>query len=309
MYWGRVYFALQAVGGAAWWMAVAASDVVRQSTLGGLDPLMVAALDIPLFVVASGVAALGVRGAAWIAASWTVAVALALAVYSTVTTEAGWGVILMFPAAGGSVIALCLLVAGRVPTAWIAAGPFAFRPASARGSSAVHLGATFLQIALFWGFFLGVLPVLIAMLEQRWGVGIPVTAAVPAAGFVVFVLASALGVWSAITMATIGRGTPLPAAMPNRLVIAGPYVFVRNPMAMSGIVQGAAVGFVLSSWLVVAYALVGSLLWNYAVRPLEERDLEQRFGEAYRQYRDSVWCWIPRLPSAHNSAVGEGARR
>lgn len=121
---------------------------------------------------------------------------------------------------------------------------------------------------LFWGFFLVAVPV---------------------------VPASALGVWSALTMATRGRGTPLPIAMPNGLVVDGPYRLVRNPMAVAGIVQGVAVGTILSSWLVVVYAVVGSVFWNYAVRPREEADLEARFGHDYRRYRERVRCWIPQF--------------
>jgi protein-S-isoprenylcysteine O-methyltransferase Ste14 len=96
-------------------------------------------------------------------------------------------------------------------------------------------------------------------------------------------------------MSSRGAGTPLPSAMPNHLVIAGPYRWVRNPMAVAGITQGVAVGLVLGSWLVIAYSMIGSLLWNYAVRPLEEADLEERFGAEFRQYRDAVRCWIPRV--------------
>ena len=108
--------------------------------------------------------------------------------------------------------------------------------------------------------------------------------------FVVLVLASGLGLWSAFAMSTRGGGTPLPAAMPNRLVIAGPYRFVRNPMALAGIVQGAAVGLIASSWLVVLYALLGSLVWNHVARPHEEADLERRFGPEFTAYRDAVRC-------------------
>lgn len=99
-------------------------------------------------------------------------------------------------------------------------------------------------------------------------------------------------------MSTLGNGTPLPSAMPNHLVIAGPYRWIRNPMAAAGILQGAAVGVILQSWLVVAYAVVGSLVWNYVVRPLEESDLEERFGEEFRQYRDAVRCWVPGVSRA-----------
>jgi protein-S-isoprenylcysteine O-methyltransferase Ste14 len=185
---------------------------------------------------------------------------------------------------------------GRIPTDWIIRGPFAFRPARS-AAAANHVAATFGQIVLFWGFFLGALPLLIAWLEHRWAVTLSLPAVLPAIGIVLLLAASALGIWSAIVMSTLGGGTPLPAAMPNRMVIAGPYLWVRNPMAVAGIVQGVAVGLVLSSWLVVAYALAGSLIWNYAVRPHEEADLEQRFGDEFRRYRDTVRCWIPRPPA------------
>ena len=57
---------------------------------------------------------------------WTVFVAIALALYATVTTEAGWGVLVMAAAAGCSLLALSLTVLGRIPTELITAGPFAF---------------------------------------------------------------------------------------------------------------------------------------------------------------------------------------
>jgi protein-S-isoprenylcysteine O-methyltransferase Ste14 len=296
--WARVYFGVQATAGAVWWVAVFASPFVRETTLGSLDAVAIAALDIPLFVLASAVAAFGVKPAAWLNAGWTVLVAGALGVWAAATGEAGWGVLLMVAAAAASVLALALLVLGYIPTRWIVAGPFTFRLAASRDTVAAHLAATFGQIAVFWGFFLGVLPLAVAFLERRWGLDITFPSAAIVAGAIVFTAASALGIWSGITMAVRGDGTPLPAAMPNRLVIAGPYRYIRNPMATAGIVQGAAVGLMLSSWLVIVYAIVGSMIWNYAVRPLEEADLEERFGAEFGRYRDTVRCWVPRLRAA-----------
>ncbi|QYF74476.1 isoprenylcysteine carboxylmethyltransferase family protein [Cryobacterium sp. PAMC25264] len=298
MGWGRTYFAGQAIAGALWWVAVFASPAVREMTLGALNPVAVAVLDIPLFVVASALAAAGVRGAAIVSTGWTILVAVSLAGYATVTAEAGWGVVAMVAASAGSIVALCLVLLGRIPTEWLLRGPFAFRPANARPSHAAHLAATFGQIAVFWGFFLGVIPFVAASLEQRWAIALPFPAVAGALGAVVLVAASLLGIWSALVMSTLGNGTPLPAAMPNALVIAGPYRWVRNPMAVASIVQGAAVGLILSSWVVVVYAVIGALLWNYAIRPHEEADLERRFGVEFRRYRDAVRCWIPRLPVA-----------
>jgi protein-S-isoprenylcysteine O-methyltransferase Ste14 len=296
MRWGPTYFAVQALAGAAWWFAVFTTPLVREATLGGLDPVAVAAFDIPLFVVASAVAAFGVRAAAVVSTCWTSCVAIALAVYATVTTEAGWGVLAMVAATAGSVVALSLVLLGRVPTEWIIKGPFTFRPAAADSGTATHVRSTFRQVVVFWGLFLVVIPLIAALLEQRWAVTLPFPAFANPVGVAILAAASTLGLSSAFVMSTRGSGTPLPSAMPNRLVIAGPYLWVRNPMALSGIVQGVAVGLILSSWLVIVYAIAGSVLWNYAVRPLEESDLEERFGDDYRRYRDTVWCWVPRLP-------------
>ncbi len=273
---------------------------VRQATLGDLDPATVAVFDIPLFVMASAAAAFGVKAAAVVSTGRTGAVCIALAVYATVTTEAGWGVLTMGAATAGSLISLCLVLLGRVPTAWIIRGPFAFRPAN-RSTAATHVASTFGQIVLFWGFFLVVIPLAIAVLEQRWAVALPFPSFAGPVGVALLVLASALGVSSAVVMSTQGDGTPLPSAMPNRLVIAGPYRWIRNPMAVSGIVQGAAVGFILQSWLVVAYAVLGSLVWNYVVRPLEESDLKKRFGKKFQQYCDTVRCWIPHVSKTQRS--------
>lgn len=293
---GRAYFGVQAVAGLAWWIAVFTTPFVREATLGGLDPVLVAVLDLPLFVGASAVAACGVRAATFVATGWTLIVTGGLAVYATVAGEAGWGVLLMAAASVASVVALSLMVLGRVPTEWMLVGPFRFRRADATARTGVHLVATALQIVVFWGTLLGVVPVVIAWLEQRWGLAVDAPGWLFPIGAVVFALASALGIWSAVAMATRGDGTPLPAATANRLVIAGPYRFVRNPMAVAGITQGVAVGLMLGSWLVVVYAIAGGLFWNFVVRPLEESELEARFGDEFRRYRAAVRCWVPRLP-------------
>lgn len=271
-----------------------ALDAVRSATLGDLPAALIAVFDIPLFVLASALVACGIRWAAWIVVPWTSLVAAGMAVYSTATTLAGWGTLLMALAAMASIAAGLVVVCGRAPVEWIVSGPFAFRTADAEGRA--RLAARIVrQMLLFWVLFLGVLPLGIAALESRWMLGLDMPVSVRIGGGALFVAAPALGIWSAASMLVEGEGTPLPAHMARRLVVSGPYRHVRNPMAVAGIAQGVAVGLTLGSWLVVAYALCGSLIWNALVRPQEEADLAQRFGAEFETYRSRVSCWVPRF--------------
>lgn len=295
---GRAYFGLQAVAGAAWWIGVFASETVRRATLGDLDPLLVAAFDIPLFVAASVLAAFGLRWACWIAAPWAVLVAVGLAIYATLAGLAGWGVVCMIAASIGSLGAGLLVVFGRIPSERVLRGPLAFREAGS-ASPGLQLRRTLLQMLGFWAVFLAVLPGIIQFCEFRWALHVELDVQqalrLRAAGLALLVAMSGLGLWSAVAMSTRGDGTPLPSAHPRKLVIAGPYRFVRNPMAVAGVGQAVGVGLILGSWLVVLYALIGGLYWNFLVRPVEEADLERRFGEPYADYRRHVRCWITRL--------------
>lgn len=293
----RVYFGIQALAGAAWWTAVFLSDAVRIATLGDLPVALVAALDLPLFVIASALVAAGISRALWVVVPWTLLVAAAMVVYATVTTAAGWGALLMVLAGAASLGAGTVMKVGRAPVEWIVTGPFAFRTSATLGTGRI-LARTGLQTAFFWGMFLVVLPLVIAFLESRWMLSIEVPLAVHVVGVALLAAATALGVWSALSMSVEGEGTPLPSQMARRLVVAGPYRHVRNPMAVAGIAQGVAVGLILGSWLVVAYALCGSVLWNSVVRPLEEADLEDRFGAEFADYRSRVSCWLPIRPAA-----------
>lgn len=153
------------------------------------------------------------------------------------------------------------------------------------------------QTAVFWGFFLFIVPWAIAWLESRFDL-LGFRFASPlmrGLGVALFTIGSALGLSSGVTMAVVGRGTPIPFDCPPRLVVAGPYRFIRNPMVVAGIAQGIAAGLYLGSWPIIIYALCGAIGWNMIVRPWEERDLVARFGGSYQAYRRNIRCWIPRL--------------
>jgi protein-S-isoprenylcysteine O-methyltransferase Ste14 len=162
---------------------------------------------------------------------------------------------------------------------------------------ASNLARTLGQAAVFWLAFFAGLPAGLFALEEGLGLSIYrfASAGWRTAGVLVFLIAGCLNLATAVVMSLRGHGTPLPAACARELVTAGPYRYVRNPMAMSALAQGAGVGLYLGSPLVLLYVAAGAVMWHFIVRPWEEEDLEQRFGEPYRRYRASVRCWIPNL--------------
>lgn len=307
----RGYLALQAVGGAAWWIAVFASGDVRRWTLGHWDPAVLVGPDLVLFVGASAVAALsGRRIVAAVAAVWTPAVTVALVIYGLVERTAGWGVVLMSLATIGSLAAAATMWFGHLPTGWFFVGPFSFRVAD-EGPGARHLRRSLAQLVVFWTTFFVVVPLVLAFVEERLHLGWDAFDrwTVHLAGAIAFILGSALGLGSCVTMALRGNGTPLPAETARDLVVSGPYRSVRNPMAVAGVLQTAGVGLVVGSWLVIGVALAGALAWNWLIRPAEEADLASRFGEPYRQYAEHVRCWVPTRPSRGQIRAESDARR
>ena len=156
------------------------------------------------------------------------------------------------------------------------------------------------QIVLLWTIFFGVLPAVLVHIElhspaRRYRFAHPRSRWV---GRVLFMVAGLSGLASGVVMTVAGQGTPLPMDCPRQLVIAGPYRYVRNPMALTGLLQALAVGLYRGSPTVLVYALIGALGWNYGIRPWEEQDLRRRFGPRYNEYHAQVRCWIPRRPVA-----------
>jgi protein-S-isoprenylcysteine O-methyltransferase Ste14 len=157
--------------------------------------------------------------------------------------------------------------------------------------------ATLGQKLVVWPVCFALLPLALFWVERAAGGGAWQFAspAARAGGILLFLLASAANLASSYVMVTRGRGTPLPSACARRLVVTGPYRYLRNPMAVSALAQAAGAGVYLGSPLALLYVLGAALLWQCVARPWEEEDLERRFGESYRRYREAVRCWIPRL--------------
>ncbi len=94
-----------------------------------------------------------------------------------------------------------------------------------------------------------------------------------------------------------GHGTPAPIAPPTKLVVVGPYRYVRNPMYL-----GFLTGWI-SLWVVfgranltaLVIALTAGIGVSAFVVLYEEPTLRRTFGAAYDEYCANVPRWIPRI--------------
>ena len=288
-----LYFVFQGLGVAAWWMMLYVWPETREPfQLETASDTSLLAFLIPdiLFIAAGSVAVaafLRLRNKFETAAIWLVTGAVSYAAIYTVAlalkTDSGWlGVAMMLTA---------MLWSGVFATAVTVAGAM-FRQAKESPPHYVLL-KTYVQIVVVWFVVLVVFPYLITILEDKLGVARVEFAYQKVMALFIFAIASIPGVWAAHSMSRVGKGTPLPFDHAADLVVVGPYSYVRNPMALSGILQGFAVALFLGSPLVLVYALMGSSIWQLIFRPLEEDDLANRFGEAYTHYRNAIRCWVP----------------
>tara|TARA_B110000495_G_scaffold68814_1_gene58727 strand:+ start:175 stop:1029 length:855 start_codon:yes stop_codon:yes gene_type:complete len=150
---------------------------------------------------------------------------------------------------------------------------------------------TFVQIVCIWMLALVVIPYV--LLDAFNSEVAPIIGLRTILGCGMFFCSSLLGLTSAYFIVHDGDGTPLPLDQTNKLVVSGPYRYVRNPMAIAGIGQGIAIAIVFVSVPILVYSFLGALVWHLVVRPFEERDMVKRFGDSYADYRRNVSCWIP----------------
>jgi protein-S-isoprenylcysteine O-methyltransferase Ste14 len=118
---------------------------------------------------------------------------------------------------------------------------------------------------------------------------------VRAGGILLAVVGLLLALRSALLLG--GRGRPRRGPRPA-LVLAGPYLRMRNPIVSGVLILIAGAALAAGSWglggLAVATA-VGAHLW---VVRREEPRLRARFGKAYAAYTEHVPRWLPRFAAA-----------
>ncbi len=119
----------------------------------------------------------------------------------------------------------------------------------------------------------------------------------PPLGWAALVCGAVLTASCAAVFVLRGQGTPAPFDAPRRMVAAGPYRLVRNPMYLGGFMILLGFGLSERSGAIALFACLWLAIVHLAVIFLEEPDLARKFGTAYQDYRQAVPRWLPRRPA------------
>jgi len=276
------YYLLQAILVPAWWAAILLSPRIYAAfQYTGISQSQFGLFRTSDLVVISGLSLI-----AWRRPTMTLrAVMVGAFAYAT-----AWCMAASWSTRSGY-LGTALMAMGLLANIFALIGSKCFFRKS-HSSKSMNAIETTIQSTIIWVIFLFAIPFLILKSFDKWPTDLSFSFLYP--GIIMFIAFSTLGILSARSLVNAGHGTPLPLNTPKRLVITGPYQYVRNPMAIAGLGQGLAISIITRSVEVALFCILGMIIWNYLVRPIEEEDLRRTFGEEFQLYSSRVRCWIPR---------------
>ena len=113
------------------------------------------------------------------------------------------------------------------------------------------------------------------------------------AGSLMIITGAGFLAWTSSIFAAFGQGTLAPWDGPQKLVILGPFRYVRNPSAISIITMLWGETLIFNSFYILGWSLIYWLMIQVYPIFKEEVGLEKKYGEAYARYKKDVPRWIP----------------
>jgi protein-S-isoprenylcysteine O-methyltransferase Ste14 len=110
-------------------------------------------------------------------------------------------------------------------------------------------------------------------------------------GSLFIVLGMVLNVAGFVTQRRAGTN-PIPLRPTTRIVSHGIYRYTRNPMYIGFALCSLGIAILSDSLWMVAAVPIGLVLTNVLIVTREERYLERKFGDEYREYQRRVRRWL-----------------
>lgn len=114
-------------------------------------------------------------------------------------------------------------------------------------------------------------------------------------GIILFIFGLFLAIWTMILFNTIGKGTLAPWAAPKHLVVEGPFKIARNPMITGILSILTAESLILNSINLFYWMIIFFIVNCIYFKLFEEKQLENKFGREYWEYKQKVPMWIPKF--------------
>jgi protein-S-isoprenylcysteine O-methyltransferase Ste14 len=187
---------------------------------------------------------------------------------------------------------LCIIVGGVLltfPLVWIGRNLLDKQPTAVR--------AIWITTLVHWGLgcTLGVPLVRVLVTHRDWpGWILPIPTGV---GWALVIITGVASFVVVANLAIRSLGAPFFIALSRKLAVDWLYAWTRNPMVLAGIAFSLALGLWFQSLFFVLWVLIvfmPALL--FFVKIFEERELEIRFGAAYRDYKSRTPMLVPRKP-------------
>jgi protein-S-isoprenylcysteine O-methyltransferase Ste14 len=133
------------------------------------------------------------------------------------------------------------------------------------------------------------LAALLILLLLRWLWPLPIFdhAGILWPGVALMVVSVAFGVWGRTTLARAGTSVN-PGRPTTTIVASGPYRWSRNPLYVCLAFLFLGITLTLNTWWGILVLVPVLALMHFGVILREERYLDRKFGEIYRDYRSRV---------------------
>lgn len=109
-------------------------------------------------------------------------------------------------------------------------------------------------------------------------------------GILLIIFGLALNLW-AWSLFTKNKTTQNPFKNPNKFIDKGIYKISRNPMylGMFGILLGISI--LLGSLITFIFPILFFIIINWLFIPIEEKNMENKFGKNYIKYKNKTRRW------------------
>lgn len=101
--------------------------------------------------------------------------------------------------------------------------------------------------------------------------------------------------WTVKVQFSFGKGTPIPLMATQKLVVKRPYTYCRNPMTLGTTAFYLGIAIWTGSFSALCLSLIYPVVILIYIKLIEEKELEERFGPEYTEYKQRTPFLIPRF--------------